>query len=295
MNAIPAKVTGRSQWPDEGEIHQLAAKSNRLFIWARTACNLVQRGLNPATTLRQILAGQRSEGAKKALAEIYTTALKEGLGEVNDDAHIIQLCVGAIVLTGSRRPLPDVALAGMLSEHVEPHVLSRVVNRLGSVLYRDDHSAVRALHLSFSDFMTGDDCPKEYRTDVIVQNAALTESCLQIMLRDLRINICGLETPCRMNRDVPDLPSRIEKNISLELSYRSLYWTTHLVTPAFATISPQILNLLSKFLFGEHLIYWIELLSLTKELRAITECMDKLMKWINVSRRPYAMGSSVDD
>ncbi|KAG9079915.1 hypothetical protein FRC06_007322, partial [Ceratobasidium sp. 370] len=289
MDAIPADSTGRDQWPDEGEIHQLSASANKLFIWARTACNLIQQSLDPDATLKQILAGQRSKGAKKALGEIYTTALNEGLGEVDDDSSIIQSCVGAIVLTGSRRPLPDAALAGLLAGRIKPHALSRVINRLGSVLYRDDNSAVRVLHQSFSDYMMGDDCPEAYRTDIAIQNAGLAASCLQVMLRDLRFNICGLESSCMMNRDVRDLQSRIERMISLELSYSCLYWINHLVASVFATISPGILELLDKFLLGAHLLYWIEVASLTKELYSITDGLHQFMNWINVSRCPRAM------
>ncbi|KAG8694985.1 hypothetical protein FRC08_008138, partial [Ceratobasidium sp. 394] len=292
MNAIPADTTGRDRWPDEGEILKLSASSNRLFIWARTACSLIQQSLDPDATLKQILAGQRSEGAEKALGEIYTTALNEGLGEAKHDASIIRLCVGAIVLTGLRRPLPDAALAGMLAGRIKPHALSRLINRLGSILYRDDHSAVRMLHQSFGDFMTGNDCPKEYRTNVIEQNAALAESCLQIMLRGLRFNICGLETSCVMNRDVPDLLSRIERNISLELSYSCLYWISHLVEPAFTSVSPKIFKLLDELLLGEHLLYWIEVASLTKELYAITEGMDQIMNWVNDSQNKYSKVAS---
>ncbi|KAG8741723.1 hypothetical protein FRC10_002550 [Ceratobasidium sp. 414] len=281
MNAIPTNTTGRNQWPDEGEIHRLSASSNKLFIWARTACNLIQQSLDPSSTLEQILAGQRSKGAMKALGEIYTTALNEGLGEANDDASLIQSCVGAIVLTGLRRPLPDAALARMLANLIKPHALSRVINRLGSVLYRDGSSAVRVLHQSFSDYMTGDDCPGEYRIDVPMQNAELAASCLRVMLQDLRFNICGLEDSRVMNSDVPDLQSRIEKNISLELSYSCLYWTTHLATPVFTAIPPRTFKLLDKFLLGTQLLYWIEVLSLTKELHVITEGMDQVMEWIN--------------
>ncbi|KAG9123932.1 hypothetical protein FRC07_013458 [Ceratobasidium sp. 392] len=192
MNAIPVEATGRDRWPQEQEIIQRSQRSNKLFIWARTACNLIQQSLDPGATLAQILAGQRSESAKETLGTIYTTALNEALGEAKDDAKTIQLCVGAIVLTGSRRPLPDAALAALLSKHVKPHVLSRVISRLGSVLYRDDQTAVRVLHQSFSDYMTEEDCPEVYRTDSVAQNASLAASCLEILLQGLRFNICRL-------------------------------------------------------------------------------------------------------
>ncbi|KAG9100766.1 hypothetical protein FRC07_010384, partial [Ceratobasidium sp. 392] len=142
--------------------------------------------LDPSVTLDQILDGQRSTDEKKALGGIYTTALNEGLGETNNDTGIIQLCVGAIVLTGSRRPLPDTALAALLSKRIKQDTLERVINRLGSVLYRDDQSAVRVLHQSFSDYLTGVDCPEKYLIDLVMLNAELAASCLELMLQGLR-------------------------------------------------------------------------------------------------------------
>ncbi|KAG9089697.1 hypothetical protein FS749_001135, partial [Ceratobasidium sp. UAMH 11750] len=287
MNAMPPEKTGRSQWKNDANIHRLSAGANGLFIWARTACSLIQRSLDPNATLEQILAGGQHKGARKALGDLYTTALKEGLDETNDDPSIIQLCVGAIILTGSRRPLRDEVLATMLSGRVQLDTLSRLIDRLGSVLYRDDSHAVRAAHQSFSDYMTGEDCRKEYRIDLLAQNAELAASCLQIMLRSLRFNICGLEDSCLMNSEVPDLQSRIERNIRPELLYSCMYWATHLTVPAFASISSLTVGLLDKILFGKHLLYWIEVLSLSDELHIIMTSMDQLINWIDDNESKY--------
>ncbi|KAG9120492.1 hypothetical protein FRC07_003982 [Ceratobasidium sp. 392] len=287
LNVIPADVAGRDQWPDDWDIDRLTTSSNRLFIWARTACNMIQRSFDPSDTINQILGGQRSNDERKALGAIYTTALDEGLGATNNDTKIIQLCVGAIVLTGLRRPLPDAALAKMLSQRVKPHVLSQVINRLGSVLYRDDQSAVRVLHQSFSDYMTEADCPEQYRIDLPGQNAVLAASCLELMLRSLRFNICGLRDSRVMNHDVVDLQTRIEHKIPPELMYSCAYWTTHLVVPKFAMVSAGIIKLLDELLCGRHLLYWIEVQSLTNNSHTIMEGMSQLMDWIDDPKSRY--------
>ncbi|KAG8720369.1 hypothetical protein FRC09_009675 [Ceratobasidium sp. 395] len=286
MSALAIEPVDRGQWPDDWDINRLHIASNKLFIWARTACNLIQQSFDPEATLRQILDGQRSNDEKKALGLIYTTALNEGLGETRNDTKIVQLCVGAIVLTGSRRPLPDIALAMMLSKHIKPSVLSRVINRLGSVLYRDDQSAVRVLHQSFSDYMAEADCPDHYRIDPTTLNAEFTASCLEVMLRSLKFNICYLEDSCVMNRDVVDLQTRIETNICPELMYSCTYWITHLIVSPFSVASEttELLEaLLDRLLYGPHLMYWIEVLSLTNDLHTITEGMALMMGWSDSS------------
>ncbi|KAG8708015.1 hypothetical protein FRC09_001488, partial [Ceratobasidium sp. 395] len=284
---ISIEATDRDRWPDDQDVRRLSESSNGLFIWARTACKLIQQSLDPGATLDLILNGQRSRDEKKALGGIYTTALNECLGETNNSAGIIQLCIGAIVLTGSRRPLPDAALAAMLSRRVKPHVLSRVVNRLGSVLYRDDQSAVRVLHQSFSDYMAEADCPEHYRIDLAELNAELVASCLEVMLRDLKFNICDLEDSRIMNRDVVDLQARIEANISPELMYSCTYWTTHLVVSSFQTMSENI-GLLNELLDGPYVLYWIEVLSLVNEIHVVTEGMARMVNWSEAHNPQYA-------
>ncbi|KAG8703002.1 hypothetical protein FRC08_003123 [Ceratobasidium sp. 394] len=287
ISAIPPEAAGRPQWPDDSDIRRLSEGANGLFIWAYTACNLIQQSPDPGATLDEVLAGHRSQNAKTALNAIYETALTEGLKNTSGGAKVVQLCVGAIILTGTRRPLPDSALAAMLSKRIKPHELSWVINRLGSVLYRDDLSTVRALHHSFSDYMMDEDCPEQYRIDLEVQNADLAASCLEVMLQGLRFNICGLEDSCIMNRDVVDLQTRIETNIRAELIYCCLYWTSHLVALPFAVVSSRTIELLDALLCGQHLLYWVEVLSLTDELHATMWAMDQLISWIDDNRSKY--------
>ncbi|KAG8703313.1 hypothetical protein FRC08_002949, partial [Ceratobasidium sp. 394] len=281
ISAIPSEATGRAHWPDDSDIRRLSESANGLFIWARTACNLIQQSPDPGSSLDQILAGRQSQDAKTALNTIYETALTEGLKNTSGGANVVQLCVGAIILTGSRRPLPDSALAAMLSKQIKPHELSWVINRLGSVLYRDDLSTVRALHQSFSDYMMDEDCPEHYRIDLGAQNAELAASCLQVMLQGLRFNICGLEDSFKMNSDVVDLRTRIETNIRPELIYSCVYWTSHLVVLPFPAVPSEAIELFDTLLCGEHLLYWVEALSLTDELYATMSAMDQLINWID--------------
>ncbi|KAG8723865.1 hypothetical protein FRC09_001444 [Ceratobasidium sp. 395] len=286
MIAIPAETAGREGWPDEADMHQLRDSSSGLFIWARTACNLIQQSFSPSNTMKQIIEGKRSKDAKKAIGEIYTTALNEGLGVTHDNAEVIQLCIGAIILTGSRRPLPDTALAAMLTSRVELHMLSRVISRLASVLYRDHTSAVRVLHQSFSDYMI-EDCPKEYRINIAVQNAELAASCLEIMLQGLRFNICHLGDSCIMNRDVPNLQDRINRSIKPELLYSCIYWPTHLIQQPFSLTARSTIEHFAQLLHGKHILFWIEVLSLIGELHVASTAIARLIDWLDGSKSKY--------
>ncbi|KAG8757691.1 hypothetical protein FRC12_010230 [Ceratobasidium sp. 428] len=58
MMAIPAETAGREGWPDEVDMRSLRDSSNGLFIWARTACNLIQQSFYPSNTMKQIIEGK---------------------------------------------------------------------------------------------------------------------------------------------------------------------------------------------------------------------------------------------
>ncbi|KAG8723284.1 hypothetical protein FRC09_003938 [Ceratobasidium sp. 395] len=278
------KDTGREQWPNEDDAKGLAARSNGLFIWASTACWLIEKSDDPPNTLDQIRDGQRSKNEREALSKLYTTALNEGLRAANINEDTFKLCVGAIVLTGPRRPLPEVSLAAVLE--IKPHQLSRVINCLGAVL-RTDQGVVRVLHHSFSDYMTGGYCAEEYRIDLAAQNAKLAALCLKLMIRKLDFNICSLQDSSAMNCDVADLQSRIKDKITPQLRYSCTYWISHLVDSARATGSSGVIELMDKLMCREHLIYWIEVLSLTGELHIITENMARLIDWIKDAESKY--------
>jgi hypothetical protein len=58
------------------------------------------------------------------------------------------------------------------------------------------------------------------------QQLALT--CLRHMETNLKFNICQLETSYLRNKDVKDLPTRIERHIPTYLSYACRFWAVHL-------------------------------------------------------------------
>ena len=59
-------------------------------------------------------------------------------------------------------------------------------------------------------------------------HARMLDRCLATMKRELRFNICDLEDPHQLNKDVADLPVRIDHKISKALRQASLLWAFHL-------------------------------------------------------------------
>ncbi|KAK7678116.1 hypothetical protein QCA50_018909 [Cerrena zonata] len=79
------------------------------------------------------------------------------------------------------------------------------------------------------------------------------------MSEQLHFNICNFETSGEFNHDCPDHKDRIEKHISPELRYASMYWWHHL--KEIRTWREDVglaLRLFSK----EKLLFWLELVGL---------------------------------
>ncbi|QRV98787.1 hypothetical protein RhiJN_26806 [Ceratobasidium sp. AG-Ba] len=283
LGDIPSKHMGRTTWPEDEVVSEIANRASGLFIWAETACRFIATDLDPKTRLKEILAGELRNDATMQLNELYTTALDKSFHESDNNARLIRQCVGAIVLTGVHSPLSQGVLGTFLDGYVDSDVLDRVIDGLGSVIYRDENGAVRVLHQSFSDFVLDQlQCPPRYRLDLPLHNSELAACCFRTMIKELKFNICNLENSCVLEVGDPDLSVRVRQCISGQLSYSCLNWINHLtlapqdvltghssVSEVFAQFSSQLLSL-----------YWIEALILLKSLKVALVDLPKLLNWV---------------
>ncbi|KAG8713891.1 hypothetical protein FRC08_012674 [Ceratobasidium sp. 394] len=259
-------ITQADDWPEDA-VEQLSVRSSGLFIWARTACNIILRGLDRRGELEKVLAGTRLKDGLANLDVLYTTAVKAGaLDGDSDNLKYVLKCLGAIVVTGTRTPLSISSLSALLGNHIPPNVLGRVVHSLSSVLYVDQKlgGAIRISHPSFMDYITDPSRSKELCVNLEQQNTILAECCLEMLATCLKFNTCGLETSDVLNRDVPNLEIRVREAISPQLSYSCLYWPSHVARAKLDRLDGQ----LQEFLLGQKLLYWIEALSLLEKLGA---------------------------
>ena len=105
-------------------------------------------------------------------------------------------------------------------------------------------------------------------------HAQVFNGCFTIMHRGLRFNICEIEDSSRLNEDIPDLSTRIRRNISEALRYASLFWASHLVRPESKENGKRIFA----FLNSRNTLFGIEALSLLgnadRGIVALQDCVD---------------------
>src|SRR5258706_3706812 len=201
---------------------------------------------------------------------------------LDDSAQIGATLTLVVITTAQYRPLSKEPIAKLTG--VKPNLVEKCVNALSSLLYRDEgaNGAIRVRHLSISDFFLSDRC--DYQVNLREAHAQQGISCLETMVKELRFNICELDDSRLANKDVKDLQSRIEENISDPLQYRSLYWSNHLCfSPDSINRDPSALGKLKGFFEGLYPLFWIEVLSIMGMVPIGAPSLRGVITWVRVS------------
>jgi hypothetical protein len=266
-----------TSWPEESLLDQVITRANGLFIFIRTLVLAIEHCANPTVFLKA--ASEEAGAGLKPLYGLYSNILRSQIVHSNTE---FQRVIGVVLSTAPYRVLCEETIAELSG--VEPNLVTKLVNDLSSLLYRDEgtNGGIRVRHLSISDFLVSDDCPCDYRMDPRDANVQLGIVCLKTMTRQLRFNICGLDDSRLANADIKDLPSRINENISDCLQYSSLYWSNHL---CFAPDNNdrRVWDCLDEFFEGLCPLFWIEALSILGMVPMGAPSIRIVIAWAEVS------------
>jgi hypothetical protein len=108
----------------------------------------------------------------------------------------------------------------------------------------------------------------------------LLERCLRLLNDHLREDICNIRNPGLANAIVPDLPARIARYVPAAVRYACVAWPMHLVGSGSVsgTVSAALLDFCT-----EHLLHWLEVLSLLGELSSAGYYIPKIISRCQVS------------
>jgi hypothetical protein len=257
-------------WPGPTIIDELTRRAAGLFIWASTVTEFVGRG-EPEEQLGYIREGNIKDGDLTAL---YSRILEISFGRPSADVlNAFHIVAGAIILV--KTPLRRADYLRLLP--VKATMFDFICKGLQSVMISGD--VLRFNHQSFVDFLTDStQCPGAFLIDIITQNQTLAVASLQAMA-GLQFNICEIETSHVRNDEILDLDERIKKAISTPLRYSCLFWADHLQATAF---SLELLHKVKGFM-RTRFLYWLEVLSLVKEVRMAKGILKVVVDWCDVS------------
>ncbi|KAK8071911.1 hypothetical protein PG996_005259 [Apiospora saccharicola] len=206
-------------WPVKEALQRLIETAGGLFIWAATACRYIDDG----RTL-----------AKKRLQ----TLLKGSI---------------VVLLT----PLSTSSLQSLLGE--TDLSVDEVLNDFHAILDipQTDDSPLRLHHPSFRDFLLDNERCKDESLWVDEKQAhrRLADSCIRLMSKSLKPDICGVGAPGTLISDIEN--SRIERCLPRAVQYACRYWVEHLLRSAVQLHEGDSID---SFL-REHFLHWIEALS----------------------------------
>ncbi|CAE6537926.1 unnamed protein product [Rhizoctonia solani] len=271
--------------PSESVINTLVERSGVLFIYAATVVRYVGRDSfqKSKTRLQAVLNTSNKQGTvqTKEIDRLYHTILEaavddEGLEQVERDD--IKLILNTVVC--AKVPLTVKALHGLLKlddvERVDTALrpLRSVVHVMGV------DSTVTTLHASFPDYLSNParSGNSNWYCDAAAHHFLLAQRCFEC-IRDTQpqFNICQLESSYLNDDEVVDLDARVNKSISVELRYASIYWPSH-ITAADSSAASELLTLLEHFL-KKNVLLWLEIMNLTKTISATSDELTNVNQW----------------
>jgi hypothetical protein len=288
------------EWPSEQDLQEMLRRTGALFIYAATVVRHI-RGEpsigHPGERLRVMLADRQGDTSCQydMLDGLYHDMLVRTADFSTGDPTQFRLhmreVLGAVALV--QEPATPSALAQLLGLNLTG--VNDVLRRAAAVVVLRSGEPVRLFHPSFRDFISDRTRCKDdaLHVDVEHQHLRLALCCLRLMNSCLTYDICGIRNPGIANRDVQD---RVQVNITEALRYACRYWVAHLVSfdQALITERTELLEALHLFCH-EHLLHWIEVISLVGQVSAAHEMLVHAMAWCEVSGRGCCIVNNVTD
>ncbi len=264
----------------------LAKKAEGLFQWAAVACGYILKppgsfGFSKKKCIEHLLRLSADYHRQDPLDELYKEVL-EGY-YIHQEARLLFRSVVGQLITAFE-PLSIHSLTTL--RHHTPNndddhdSVAEMLRHLGSLLSNvnttDQNLPIVPLHTSFRDFLTNKEKSGDFCVSLQDVHRQLAHSCLGLLLKDLKFNICNLESSYLANRDVKDLRSRVDKHIPPALLYSCRFWDDHLEHIDFET---DLFVQLRTF-FEKKFLFWLEALSLTSDVGLASPALSALIAWL---------------
>ncbi|KIL62670.1 hypothetical protein M378DRAFT_165518 [Amanita muscaria Koide BX008] len=265
------------QWcASDDEVDSLVCAAGRFFIIASTAVRYILDKIasDPAAQMQKLLhrlrASVQDHTPFKNLDHFYTVILRDVVSEHCDDAIIVsryQSVVGTIIFV--QDPLPVSTSAHLIGIDVKE--IRAVLDNLQSVILLGDDNVPRIYHKSFLEYVTDQARCKDprLRIDPRIHHTQIATRCFEIMDKHLKRNILGLGDPGQFMSNEDGLKEdritdkQLQEKIPQRLCYACVYWVNHLEV---ANIEDEALMEGLERFANEHMLYWLEVLSLIGKL-----------------------------
>ncbi|CCA71170.1 hypothetical protein PIIN_05106 [Serendipita indica DSM 11827] len=256
-----------NQTLSEEKRQRLVGKANGLFIWASTACRMINDETKMETP-EEIYDRLVSLEEPGAIDEVYDLAFER----TGKESYAIQCQMLALLLVAFE-PLTVGDMEDLVKHVGVRGSVKRLIRNLGSVLsVEPGTNLVQFRHPTLFEYLgrcsiapVVGDSKKIYLDAVNAhgQVASWCVRCLKSRTDGLKFNICRIESSFRLNRQIPDLEARVSRFITRRLRYASSHWLFHMS----GTDGKRRCMLEKEFgavVQSPRVLHWMEALSLTR-------------------------------
>jgi hypothetical protein len=288
-------------WRSMIALDELVGLTGDLFIYATTILEIIQdTRISPIKELVQLLeisragsgsvitfAGQAVHHGplEKLYFHILTETVQDHRGNIKPEYVLRTHDILELVIF-AREPFTHHALSDLLD--MDKDELQTYLTLLRSVLLVPDvnspEGVVRPLHQSFPDFVRqqGGLVHPDLTMHSTLAEKNIAERCFGQLNHLLRFDICRIKDASLFNHEVSDLPTRLNECVPAALRYSCRYWPSHFLEYIRAAGSQSLVPLGLNVFCREHLLHWVEVLSLTKNVNFVQPIMPRLISIISV-------------
>ena len=269
------------EWPSPSDIDILCEKAAGFFIYASTVVKFVaSQNHVPMKRLALIISlpQNTTHEGKSGVDPLYTQVLEQAFSSTEPDEHEhYKIILGTVVLVFN--PLSVRALSELLLVDDIPTTLRALHSVLLVPDLKEAEDPIRTFHKSFPDFLTDPErCQRKWFFVDLQVHAEIALSCLRLMREKLKRNICNIDDYALLS-EAGDLATLQKNCIGSALEYACHFWTKHLLKiPSNSSCVKEIQEAIDKF-FTTNLLYWIEVLVLTRNLDLGVHAMNDIERW----------------
>ncbi|KAL6712638.1 hypothetical protein ACN47E_000515 [Coniothyrium glycines] len=281
LRAIQRQRKLSADWPAAHQVLALVNLAVPLFIHAATVCRYIgSPGGDPEEYLEKVLQYRTSSISQ--LDRTYLPILDHLLLEEEEDDREAWLkafreVVGSIVVLAS--PLAIAPLSCLLQ--ISQKKIRLRLDALHSVLHipSDDSQPIRALHLSFREFLVEPRKKERNRfwVDETSTHKNLAANCVKIMCGPdgLCQDMCTLSQP---GFSISNLSEKeVSHSLSPELQYASRYWIDHLQQSQQILVDGSPVHVFLQ----EHFLHWLEAMSLIRDSSRCVHLIESLIEVVS--------------
>ena len=277
---VSHRLTRLGETFSDDDVQRLTAKSSGVFEWARLACDFISHRIRAIAEQRLGVILPPASDGRTLLDAMYTTFLEEFVQGSSDMLVIFQSVMRQILWLKKSLPISALDFMHDRFRRVDYYTVDGFLRSMAPLLSgaTETSTPIHPLHPSFYDFLMDKEQSGKFFIQPEGVHCDLAITCFSIMQTCLHFNICGFETSYVLNGEIVDFDKRVEENIPSHLLYACQFWATHLQDADDVGLA----KLACQFITGEQILFWLEVLGVSKLIREAYWVLTSTERWFQV-------------